>query len=71
MNLKSKLVKALAKLIRFGLKLINRNATSLPGYVAYKLDKDILKELSRNTKFIFVTGTNGKSPIPLRLDYNK
>lgn len=61
MNLKSKLVKALAKLIRFGLKLINRNATSLPGYVAYKLDKDILKELSRNTKFIFVTGTNGKT----------
>nr|WP_276885545.1 MurT ligase domain-containing protein [Anaerococcus lactolyticus] len=40
---------------------MNRKATSLPGYVAYKLDKDILKELSKNTKFIFVTGTNGKT----------
>lgn len=61
MNLKSKLVKAIAKSIRFTLKLLNRKATSLPGYIAYKLDKNILKELSKNTKFIFVTGTNGKT----------
>lgn len=61
MNLKSKWVKVLAKSIRSTLKLLNRKATSLPGYVAYKLDKDILKELSKNTKFIFVTGTNGKT----------
>lgn len=61
MSLKSKLVKVLAKSIRSTLKLLNRKATSLPGYVAYKLDKDILKELSKNTKFIFVTGTNGKT----------
>ena len=33
----------------------------MPGYIAYRLDKDILKELSKNTKFIFVTGTNGKT----------
>lgn len=55
------MVKVLAKSIRSTLKLLNRKATSLPGYVAYKLDKDILKELSKNTKFIFVTGTNGKT----------
>lgn len=61
MNLKSKWVKVLSKSIRSILKLLNRKATSLPGYIAYKLDKDILKELSRNTKFIFVTGTNGKT----------
>lgn len=61
MSLKSKWVKVLAKSIRNILKLLNRKATSLPGYVAYKLDKDILKELSKNTKFIFVTGTNGKT----------
>lgn len=61
MSLKSKLVKVLAKSIRSSLRLLNRNATSLPGYIAYKLDKDILKELSKNTKFIFVTGTNGKT----------
>lgn len=61
MSLKSKWVKALAKSVRFALKLFNKKATSLPGYIAYKLDKDILKELSKNTKFIFVTGTNGKT----------
>ncbi len=61
MSLKSKWVKVLAKSIRNILKLLNRKATSLPGYVAYKLDEDILKELSKNTKFIFVTGTNGKT----------
>ena len=61
MSLKSKWVKVLAKSIRGLLKLLNKKATSLPGYVAYKLDKDILKELSKNTKFIFVTGTNGKT----------
>lgn len=61
MSLKSKLAKVLAKLIRSILKLLNRKATSLPGYLAYKIDKDILTELSKNTKFIFVTGTNGKT----------
>lgn len=61
MSLKSKLAKVIAKSIRFTLKLLNRKATSLPGFVAYKLDKNILKELSKNTKFIFVTGTNGKT----------
>ena len=61
MSLKSKLVKVIAKSIRFTLKLLNKKATSLPGYIAYKLDKNILKELSKNTKFIFVTGTNGKT----------
>lgn len=61
MSLKSKWAKVLAKSIRSILKLLNRKATSLPGYVAYKIDKDILKDLSKNTKFIFVTGTNGKT----------
>ena len=61
MSLKSKLAKVIAKSIRFTLKLLNRKATSLPGFVAYKIDKDILKDLSKNTKFIFVTGTNGKT----------
>ena len=61
MTIKNKLTKEIAKIVRSGLKLTKHNATSLPGYVAYKLDKDILNELSKNTKFIFVTGTNGKT----------
>lgn len=61
MSLKNKLTKEIAKIVRAGLRLTKHNATSLPGYVAYKLDKNILDELSKNTKFIFVTGTNGKT----------
>ncbi|MDO5026415.1 MAG: MurT ligase domain-containing protein [Tissierellia bacterium] len=61
MSFKSKVTKNIAKFIRFSLRLTNHKATSLPGLIAYKLDKNILEELSKNTKFIFVTGTNGKT----------
>lgn len=61
MSFKNKITKIIAKAIRGALKITNHNATSLPGYVAYKLDKNILDELSKNTKFIFITGTNGKT----------
>ena len=61
MSFKNKFSKVIAKIVRAGLRLTKHNATSLPGYVAYKIDKDILDELSKNTKFIFVTGTNGKT----------
>lgn len=61
MSLKNNITKIIAKAIRGVLKITNHNATSLPGYVAYKLDKNILDELSKNTKFIFITGTNGKT----------
>ena len=61
MSIKNKFTKEIAKIVRAGLRLTKHNATSLPGYVAYKLDKNILNELSKNTKFIFVTGTNGKT----------
>ncbi len=61
MTIRNKFSKQIAKIVRAGLKITGRNATSLPGYVAYKLDKKILNELSKNTKFIFVTGTNGKT----------
>ena len=61
MSFRSKFTKGIAKLVRSGLRLTKHNATSLPGYVAYKLDNNILNELSKNTKFLFVTGTNGKT----------
>ena len=51
----------IAKLTRFFLKITGHKATSLPGKVAYKIDKNVLKSLGKNTKFIFVTGTNGKT----------
>lgn len=61
MSFKNKFTKVIAKIVRAGLRITKHNATSLPGYVAYKLDENILDELSKNTKFIFVTGTNGKT----------
>lgn len=61
MSIKENLIIKVAKLSRFLLKITNHKATSLPGKIAYNLDKDILKTLSENTKFIFVTGTNGKT----------
>lgn len=61
MNIKDKLIIKIAKFSKILLKLTNHKATSLPGKIAYKLDNDILSALSENTKFIFVTGTNGKT----------
>lgn len=61
MNIKDKLIIKIAKFSRFLLKITNHKATSLPGKIAYNLDNNILSALSENTKFIFVTGTNGKT----------
>ena len=51
----------IAKLTALVLRLFNRGATSLPGKIALKLKYDILTKLSRGTKIICVTGTNGKT----------
>ncbi|MDO4595357.1 MAG: MurT ligase domain-containing protein [Tissierellia bacterium] len=61
MKLKSKIAIYSAKFTRKILRIFNRQATSLPGKVALTIDKDILNELTDNTEFIFVTGTNGKT----------
>lgn len=61
MTIKDKFTINTAKLVRFLLKKTNHNATSLPGKIAYNMNKDVLKALSKNTKFIFITGTNGKT----------
>lgn len=61
MNIKDKLIIKIAKFSKILLKLTKHKATSLPGKIAYNLDNDILSALSENTKFIFVTGTNGKT----------
>lgn len=61
MRLKTFFALAIAKASRFFLKLTNHKATSLPGMLAYKVDPNVLDALSKNTKFVFVTGTNGKT----------
>ncbi len=52
-----------AKLARFLLKLLGRNATYLPGEVALKISKDFLGHLKMPETVICVTGTNGKTTV--------
>lgn len=42
-------------------KLMSKGGTNFPGTVALKLDKNVLKTLTKNYKVILVTGTNGKT----------
>lgn len=77
MKIKTLISLALARISRTILRLTKHKATSLPGKIACKIDSNILDELSKNTKFIFVTGTNGKTMTThfltsiLREKYNK
>lgn len=51
------------KITLFGLKLLGRNATFLPGKIAVIIDKDFLGGLMPPKTVIAVTGTNGKTTV--------
>ncbi|NLE26163.1 MAG: DUF1727 domain-containing protein [Clostridiaceae bacterium] len=51
----------MTKLTVFGLRLVGRGGTSLPGKVALKICPDIFYKLSDKFRIIMVTGTNGKT----------
>lgn len=51
------------KLALFGLKLLGRNATFLPGKIALTIDKDFMGKLTPPKTVIAVTGTNGKTTV--------
>lgn len=53
---------SICKLIQFVLKKMGRG-TSLPGQIALKLDKNILKKIEKPKTVICVTGTTGKTSI--------
>ena len=52
-----------AKLSLFGLKLLGRNASYLPGKIALMIDKDFIGGLTPPKTVIAVTGTNGKTTV--------
>ena len=52
-----------AKLTRFLLKLLRRNASFFPGKVAVTICPDFLGKVSKPEKIIGVTGTNGKTTV--------
>lgn len=51
----------MTKLTVFGLRLLNRGGTSLPGKIALKIYPPLLSELSGKFRIIMITGTNGKT----------
>ena len=55
------LAKSAAHITRFGLRLLRRGATTLPGKIAIKIDPDVISKLSKDKFIITVTGTNGKT----------
>jgi len=52
-----------AKAARFGMKLLGRNASYLPGMIALKICKDVMGHLQLPKTVICVTGTNGKTTV--------
>ena len=50
-----------SKLVAVALKICRRTGGSLPGVMALKISKDVLKHLNYPVKYIAVTGTNGKT----------
>ena len=51
----------ITKLTLWGLRLLKRGGTSLPGKIALKLYPAVLTELSGKFRVIMITGTNGKT----------
>ncbi|PLR95042.1 Mur ligase family protein [Bacillus sp. T33-2] len=51
-----------AKMAQKASRLLNKRGSNLPGLVARKIEKNILKKLATKTeKIIFISGTNGKT----------
>jgi len=60
-NIKSILSILLSKITAFLSKHIFKGGSNFPGKIALKIDKSILKTVSKGYKVILVTGTNGKT----------
>ncbi|MBE6062384.1 MAG: Mur ligase family protein [Clostridium butyricum] len=60
-NIKSILSIFFAKVTAFLAKHLVKGGSNFPGKIALKIDKTILKTVSRGYKVILVTGTNGKT----------
>lgn len=54
---------AIVKIATKILKLMGKNATHLPGWLANKLCPDFLGHLEKPEKTIYITGTNGKTTV--------
>lgn len=60
-GLRSALAIALARGLKFGLRMLGRGATALPGKAALTIDPRLLARLTAGRMVFLVTGTNGKT----------
>lgn len=61
MRIKSLLAVTAGKATRLALKLTKNAGTSLPGKMALRVDPDILRSLTKDSKIVMISGTNGKT----------
>lgn len=57
------------KASRWGLRLLRKGGTNIPGKIAMKFDKRILEKTSAGAEVIIVTGTNGKTTTSHMIEY--
>jgi len=61
-NLRFILSITVGKLVRFGLRVLGKSATALPGNISLKIEPKLLKVINRRCKrILLITGTNGKT----------
>ena len=60
-SLRSAVARLSGRLVRFILRRLGRQASTLPGAVARRLDPHILARLARDRRIICISGTNGKT----------
>lgn len=63
MKLKTKIAINMCHAARWLLRKLGRGGTDQPGRLALKIDKNILRELSKDMAVVVVTGTNGKTTV--------
>ena len=61
MNLRFLFAMAVSKCVYYGMRLLGRQASYLPGWFAVKLCPDYLRHIRKAETVICVTGTDGKT----------
>lgn len=61
MNFRAFIAILTGKAVRAFCRIVHRGGTAKPGKLALKICPDLLRVLSRNTKCVVITGTNGKT----------
>ena len=61
MSIQSSIAITAGRVSKWALATFFKGGSSLPGQIALRLDKDVLRSLSQNYEVVIVSGTNGKT----------